>query len=1098
MGLTDYYHMAFFDFGDSLDTTLNVKKEIDRFVIIDKQIYGLYNVFGNGVIEGWEVQDNGYTSQNGISISISPGIGIVKYMVAETSLTEYLNNLPVDTVVDIFAILKGSTVRDRGIDFVASTVDLSSTFAVKLARVLTGTSNVVSIDNTVKQLVGFKAIIQDEINKHKHRGIPSKIDLKEEVKNQLPGARIEGIDASKIITGLFDKERIPILDHNDLENNGLLTHAALDSFVNALSQNNKELLGEIASTNLLKAVIFLKYLYPDVDEQFINELIFIPGISLNSFIDFDTTTAYINLEQHCVSGYPAKTGLFTSVYWQEQNSLSKYYIRNNIIVSGGKASLIRKDPRIKIIEDFSGTGRGKELPFERNIEKTSEEIKAVAAMADTDKMEGAASGAFSATATHLVTYKKDLTTVSDGNSVGMNWAEDYDELIIWVKTIIPEHDTVYYYFVNGSINPGETGFDSKNQIGPFVLLLKNYITSNVDATKNNFEEIVINLAELRDAGKSMDNITKFVIYTTDLSSTFIFYLDNIHIRRTNLYYPSGTIRYRYSTQADVIFHSIFFKGDYSDKTKIQVRTKIAGSKDLLSRTPYTLPLASGQVFATKGTNIEIEVSLSTSDENISPSFNYLELRMLSDADYTGFEIDTKSEWERGSLENIKIEEIDESVNSNLLLKSPININGYYFSKQDAISEIDFEKNAVLGFGGSKMPLSPNQAINWDINPYKKFDFVSSVIRQYNKNFVIADTKNNRIIKTDSSGNFIKGFGSTYTVDTGSLYPLSAIYNSTNYILTCVFSKGVNVEDISKIYLYIGSVKKPLVTNKDIILTSNKGGGKVLEISLSEDTQSSLVGIQRDLFIYFDKGSFKEDIKIGDNVRDLYGIHGIECFIGDFTYMDGIQHPIFANILNNGNWIVCNVSDSSLFYISEDDITDSSQQNLEVADILEFNSTTEEIIFSSSSINFSDFSLGSVLEYEEGKFMIAGITKTDDLVTDFTGEDLKGSVENITNNIKFRAAAIDALSKSRGNVIIMDETSGSFYNFYILPDGLYPSFVDVNTKGNILVSESSFADDSGRLVKLDTFGNIIWAFGAGTFNMIRSSRILENSNSLVSI
>ena len=71
--------------------------------------------------------------------------------------------------------------------------------------------------------------------------------------------RLEGIDASKITSGQFDIDRMPLLDHNDLDNNGLLTHAALDSFVNSLSQNNKELLGEIASTNLLKSIIFWKY-----------------------------------------------------------------------------------------------------------------------------------------------------------------------------------------------------------------------------------------------------------------------------------------------------------------------------------------------------------------------------------------------------------------------------------------------------------------------------------------------------------------------------------------------------------------------------------------------------------------------------------------------------------------------------------------------------------------------------------------------------------------------------------------------------------------------------------------------------------------------
>ena len=50
MGTTQFYNMHYFDFGDDLTTALNVQHEIDRFTLIDNQLYGLYNVLGNGVI----------------------------------------------------------------------------------------------------------------------------------------------------------------------------------------------------------------------------------------------------------------------------------------------------------------------------------------------------------------------------------------------------------------------------------------------------------------------------------------------------------------------------------------------------------------------------------------------------------------------------------------------------------------------------------------------------------------------------------------------------------------------------------------------------------------------------------------------------------------------------------------------------------------------------------------------------------------------------------------------------------------------------------------------------------------------------------------
>jgi len=94
MGTTRYYNMAFFDFGDQLDTTLNVQKEIDRFVLIDKQIYGLYNIFSNGVISGWDVADAEFSEEFGITVDISAGIGIINFIAAETDITSSLINLP--------------------------------------------------------------------------------------------------------------------------------------------------------------------------------------------------------------------------------------------------------------------------------------------------------------------------------------------------------------------------------------------------------------------------------------------------------------------------------------------------------------------------------------------------------------------------------------------------------------------------------------------------------------------------------------------------------------------------------------------------------------------------------------------------------------------------------------------------------------------------------------------------------------------------------------------------------------------------------------------------------------------------------------------
>ena len=71
MGQTRYYNLAYFDFGDRLNSGINVRKEIDRFVVIDKQLFGMYKIFGNGVIDGFNVSDAGFQDEKGISVNIS-------------------------------------------------------------------------------------------------------------------------------------------------------------------------------------------------------------------------------------------------------------------------------------------------------------------------------------------------------------------------------------------------------------------------------------------------------------------------------------------------------------------------------------------------------------------------------------------------------------------------------------------------------------------------------------------------------------------------------------------------------------------------------------------------------------------------------------------------------------------------------------------------------------------------------------------------------------------------------------------------------------------------------------------------------------------
>lgn len=1085
MGTTRYFSLAFFDFGDQLDAPLNVNKEIDRFVLIDKQLYGLYSIFGNGAIDGWTITDGGVSTGEGISVDISNGLGIINFIASQTDVPGRLINIPPNSTSYVYAVLTGSTTRTRVINFNRFNEISAGTNAILLAKVVTSSNAVSIIDNTVRELISFEQVIQNQIDQHKHRGTPTKIDLQEEVKNQLPGARIEGLDASKISSGVLNPGTIPLVDHNELENKGLLTHAALDSFVRSLSQNNKELLGEISTTNLLKTAIFLKYMFTEVDDHWINEFILIPGVSPDSFIDFNASTANIDLENQCISGIPAKTGLFTSVFWRDQQSLSNTFYQNNVVISNGEVSLARSDSNILQIEGFNTftQGQGSSIPgWDAEIVPTNSDKSVTADISDQNKVEGDAAGSFQADASLQAQYTKEIYT-DKANNVGQDWSTEFDELVLWVKTIHQIHDTVYLRLITYDLAQGK-----EVALPDIVAIPKDHVTTNTDSTKNEFEQMIIDLTKL-----DVSNVIKIMFVTDEISQTFNFLADDIFVRRENLVVPSGTVRYRYFTESEIVFHSIWYEAITPTDTEVQVRVKTSSDASLLNRAQYSLPINSGDVFALAGSAIEIEVILLSSDDTKTPVLDYVELRLLVDGDFNGFEINTASEWNEGTLENITVEETG-TESADLTLSSPINVGGFYFGQNDSVSEMNNSSVGQIGFSGSFMPIASNQSLKWKSNPYKKFDYLTSVIRKFDKNYLIADTNNDRVLEVDLEGNLVKGFGSSYaTIEADELYPLSFIYNPVTHILSIAFTKASELQDITKISFFIGSLPIPL-TNEDILISFNKSGGRVIEIQLADDSWVALAnlttGFTSSLTVNIDSGAFTAEIVDSSGELLTQGIYGWECFVGDFTYIDNISHPIFVDILDNGNWIIANA------LVNYDVDTQEGVENENSAPgILEFDPETGAEAYSSDAAIFSDFTLGSIFEYQNNRFLIACMKEGETIDSAVDSDDIRSTG---TGKALFRAAAVDALTDYRGKILLLDKVNNKFQTFHNSPDGLYPSDVDMYADGGFLVAESSFAEASGRLIKLDSFGNVTWTYGNGTFNIIRDAKVVSVDNIMVSL
>lgn len=303
-GNTTFYRMAYFDFGDELDAPINVDKEIRRFTFLDSQLYGMFNVFGNGIISGWSLYDAGYSDTTGISVGITAGSGVISYTACQTVAPFMLGPLPPSQTLYIYAVSTSESPEGRDADFTFSTTILTAARTILLGTVTTSANGISSIDLTSREYIGFAQYIDEQINTHKHRGSPSKIDLVYETKNELPGASVENFDASKISTGQIPNSVLPVIDHTSLSNKGILTHPQLDTLTAGLtSSSNVGLVGEVMTVNMMRTLISLKYNDTDIDRYLINNINYIPEIT-KTLPDAEASTAYIDDVDGYIVGLP--------------------------------------------------------------------------------------------------------------------------------------------------------------------------------------------------------------------------------------------------------------------------------------------------------------------------------------------------------------------------------------------------------------------------------------------------------------------------------------------------------------------------------------------------------------------------------------------------------------------------------------------------------------------------------------------------------------------------------------------------------------------------------------------------------------------------
>jgi hypothetical protein len=1079
-GATENYGFAIFNFGDPLDSVISAQMELDRFVLIDKQLFGLYSIFGDGVISGWSVVD-----ADGLNLQITPGVGIISSLAAETTFPEDIQNLPADDEFSIYATIQGDTPTNRSVRFVFSRTSITAG-AILIANVTTGSTGIESIDNLVRQQVGFKSIIEEEIKNHRHTGSPPKIQLDTETKGLLPGSRLGDQDAAILTSGKLLTARLSQIDHTKLINVGFLTHAQLDSLVGALQRDNEQLLGEVASINLLKAVVFAKYKDVAVDQYFVNELAIIPGISPYNFTDWEATTAVVNESNECISGLPAsflKPGPLgigseedlevVNIVWETDADFERANAKSNIKILSGV--LLSADAvEDLVVEDFEIT-QNTNAGFAGSI---SEETSASVTHDSSTAAQGFNSGKFETKHTFSATFTKEFSSPLD-------WT-NFDELVVYVRSFSASHASVHLRIDDAD---GE-------EITTYTLLASDETTSlDENVLTGGFAEKIFSINNL-----VRSEIGSITIYTDEINKDDeIFYIDNIFVRNTSLLMPQGTLRLRYSSASPTIFRSVDFDAIVPVGTDFRVRIRTGMDVPELLSAPFSTRLNSGDVFSIVGREIEIDITFfSDKTRTFTPVLTRVDLQALVESNDVGFTISDANSWERGTLDNIQVGTI---ASDDFIKLKFTNVGDMYFIFGNAVNELDPSLIPQFGINGASLPISPEQGFK-SLSSFPTRGFVNpkSVMRLTNGDFLVADTGNDRVVQVTADGDFVRGFGShNRDYDKSATYGLSAVYNKKIGKLFITYSKGIALDtfDLRNIHINWGSnvitldnvsdIRKTLLDEK---ITYNPQAAtfkidRVLSVELSASHQALLKDINIPLYVQIDTDP---------------DLHFIECFYGDFLYYarGAIIRPIFAAKFDDARWMIGN----SHVFTGYDDLQKDKDDKKDFDDMITasrsiinvdedsgqitFNSRIGTFDFQYNAIDFSEITLGGIYSLPKDRLLVGGIRKKPTTSTTTPSTD---TTVSLTDK--------DRLKDYQGFVIVVDKSTQRLIFKYESPEGLFPSDVLLDDDGLYVVSESSFTAQAGRIISLDPLGNIASIISDGMYTKINDIRKLPAKHLLVS-
>jgi len=802
MKRTTKYELGYFEEGD----VTTGAAEMQRWETLDAQLYSLFSILGNGIITGWNM-----IPADGLSVVIAPGTAHVNFVAVQSTVNTTLSSLTPNTRNYIYAALATDSYWNQTVNFLAYVSNAQLSEYLYIGYVDTDATSVtdVNIDNRVN--LGFVNIISTLVSDHRHiggEGNPAPINLATDVQGVLNQNSLPDTDASLIKTGKIAEARLPLIDHiTHLVNQGTLTHAQLDSFVQALSITGSTLMGETSTIDLLQLILALKHIYPDIDKYLINELAYVPGISPNTLVDWDNTTAVVDTRSyseggdHTITGLPSPGQKNYTYTWDSEAEFSSGTLEN-VVINGDYVDLNAQENKL-VIDEFTDLSKWQVITDDMSS-------LSIALSADSSTYIEPPASAKLVVGSSAV----EIALIIKKEFDAQDWS-GYKKFVFFLKTESVQHGDIYFY-----LNDNFAGTQNSHT----KILDRNEPTVNIDTLQNGWQEITVDISSY-----IRTNINTIGFYISsqkgwDTSKGFDLNLDNIYLTTGQEYYPNGYLRVIFGGNFLYDFWRLRWDAQLptdSESTGLSLkgRTRVGNTLADLQQSMWSAYMTVSGSEITLPTNsfykyIEIEMYFDASTNlNRTPSLRSIYLDFYASDIDNSFNYETKDDWDSGTKINIDTN----TVPNSMMIYGTADIGNFIYGADNVVSIRDKDLNELYRITSSMLPQSTYQILN-NIPP--SLGLVTGVSRGNNGGIWFCDTDNDRAIETDRAGGLIRGFFGSYLVEN---QPIESNVSSTTTTTTIANSTAA-VENLAILQTVYNSEKGILyiIFNRDTTLTELAG------------------------------------------------------------------------------------------------------------------------------------------------------------------------------------------------------------------------------------------------------------------------------------